>query len=389
MCGRAACTLAPQDLKRKFAYTRRAADCPSDKQPPSPPAQQPQNEDSQQCKDEDDMRKEDSSCDYIEPAFIDEAAKYKQSYNTTPKQHLPVLLQSKDGHREFRVMQWGLVPSWHKGDPSNFTLSMFNARLEGIADKASFRTPLKWGRRCVVVVDGFYEWQVLSNKKRQPYFIYFSNSGNASRCQSASQAEAVKGSIRPLTLAGIYDVWKPKASPATSPKKAAASSTLVTESPSAAETEDSNVQSALETFTIITVPAAASLGWLHDRMPAVLTTDEDVDAWLDAGKVPAHEALSRLSPVNNALAWHPVGRQVGNIRYSEPDCVVEVDPVPQEEKQRAKMASGMAAWLNKASPKRSTKTAASSRDEAPVAKLPKCKSTEKASDDEVIIIDEE
>jgi hypothetical protein len=44
----------------------------------------------------------------------------------------------------------------------------------------------------------------------------------------------------------------------------------------------------------------------------------------------------------DCLSWHPVGPSVGNIRSSGADCIVEADPVSVEEKQRAKMASGMA-----------------------------------------------
>jgi putative SOS response-associated peptidase YedK len=113
----------------------------------------------------------------------------------------------------------------------------------------------------------FFEWQVLPSKRRQPYFVYFNDSGNASRCQlSAEGVDASKGSTRPLTLAGIYDVWSPTS------------------------TGDTGLEGeALETFTIITVPATKALSWLHDRMPAVLDRPEAVDAWLDHGTVSAPE----------------------------------------------------------------------------------------------------
>eukprot|EP00045_Choanoeca_perplexa_P015559 m.197369 g.197369 ORF g.197369 m.197369 type:complete len:375 (-) comp17023_c0_seq7:29-1153(-) len=335
MCGRAACTLAPKTLRQKFAYTRKRADKQTDAKSSSHPSDSP-------CQ------------DVQEPAFVDEGCKYQQSYNTTPKQYLPVLLQTKDGHREFRVMQWGLVPSWHKGsDPSTFSLSMFNARLDGIADKASFRTPLKRGQRCVVVMDGFFEWQVLPSKRRQPYFVYFKDSGNDSRCgQDPEHVEGSKASIRPLTIAGIYDTWTPTSKDDDGSGRGSESSSFKQGLPAGAS---------LETFTIITVPAAQSLTWLHDRMPAVLETSADVDAWLDHGTVPAHEALSRLVSAETALSWHPVGKQVGNIRSAGADCIVEVDPVPVEEKQRAKLASGMAAWLKTGSCSPSKKTSSKRR----------------------------
>ena len=34
---------------------------------------------------------------------------------------------------------------------------------------------LEKGNRCIIFVDGFYEWKQLSNKKKQPYYIYHKN----------------------------------------------------------------------------------------------------------------------------------------------------------------------------------------------------------------------
>lgn len=59
-----------------------------------------------------------------------------------------------DGDRVLQCMKWGLVPNWHKGEPSSFGTMLNNCRLDGITEKPSFRGALSKGQRCVVVVDG-------------------------------------------------------------------------------------------------------------------------------------------------------------------------------------------------------------------------------------------
>jgi putative SOS response-associated peptidase YedK len=56
------------------------------------------------------------------------------------------------------------------------------------------------------------------------------------------------------------------------------------------------------------------LGWLHNRIPCLLTTDESVATWLDpATPVPAALAALQLPPAET-IAWHPVAAAVGNVR---------------------------------------------------------------------------
>ena len=83
-------------------------------------------------------------------------------------------------------------------------------------------------------------------------------------------------------------------------------------------------------YTIITVDAAPSLRWLHNRMPAVLETDDDVTAWLSPD-TPAVKALSLLHPVDN-LTWHMAHPDVGNIRNNVENYTIEYVPRPGVEK---------------------------------------------------------
>ena len=58
------------------------------------------------------------------------------------------------GERELCLMQWGLIPSWHKGNPAGMGYKMNNCRSEGMTEKVSFKKPFEKGRRCVVLADG-------------------------------------------------------------------------------------------------------------------------------------------------------------------------------------------------------------------------------------------
>jgi putative SOS response-associated peptidase YedK len=74
---------------------------------------------------------------------------------------------------EFRLMGWGLIPSWAK-DPS-IGAKLINARSETVTEKPSFRAAFKY-RRCLIPADGFYEWQKTQGGAKQSF--NFSMEGN-------------------------------------------------------------------------------------------------------------------------------------------------------------------------------------------------------------------
>ena len=63
------------------------------------------------------------------------------------------------------MMKWGLIPHWSKD--SKLQYSTINARSEDFRTKPVFRDAWKWGQRCLVVTDGFYEWKKLDSKVRK------------------------------------------------------------------------------------------------------------------------------------------------------------------------------------------------------------------------------
>jgi putative SOS response-associated peptidase YedK len=88
----------------------------------------------------------------------------KPRYNIAPTQRAPVIRRKAAG-LAVDDLRWGLVPEWSRDEAIGF--SLINARSETLADKPAFRTAFR-SQRCLIVADGFYEWQVLGRSK-QPW----------------------------------------------------------------------------------------------------------------------------------------------------------------------------------------------------------------------------
>ena len=89
-----------------------------------------------------------------------------ENYNAHPYQKLPVIKKYKNGNT-LENLKWGLVPIWAK--ERDFK-ALFNARLETIDEKVSFKKLIK-DFRCVAVADGFYEWKREEKEKIPNYFV--------------------------------------------------------------------------------------------------------------------------------------------------------------------------------------------------------------------------
>ena len=108
---------------------------------------------------------------------------YDPGYNIAPTESV-LTVRNVEG-REAAFMRWGLVPFWAK-DPK-IGSRMINARAETVAEKPAFRNALK-KRRCLVLADGYYEWQKTPVGKR-PYRI-------------------IMKSGEPFAMAGLWETWK-------------------------------------------------------------------------------------------------------------------------------------------------------------------------------------
>jgi len=170
--------------------------------------------------------------------------------------------------RELVWLRWGLLPSWAQ-DPA-IGNRLINARAETAATKPAFRSALR-RRRCLVVADGFYEWQ-RTGARKQPYFIHMRDD-------------------RPFALAGLWESW---------------------------EGAD---HSALETCAILTTDANELMRPIHDRMP-VIVSPNDYDRWLDAAiQKPEQVApLLKAYPGDGMIAY-PVSPYVNSPARDDPRCI--------------------------------------------------------------------
>ncbi|NWI63888.1 HMCES protein, partial [Todus mexicanus] len=258
---------------------------------------------------------------------------YRPCYNRGPQSSGPVLLARRhlqqDADSSERVlmdMRWGLIPSWFKkDDPSKMQFNTSNCRSDTMLKKSSYKGALLKGKRCVVLADGFYEWQQHGAGK-QPYFIYFPQSKDA--VAEEKEADEEWRGWRLLTMAGIFDCWEP---------------------PTGGE--------ALYTYTIITVDASKDLSFIHHRqgwalaltalsprMPAILDGDEAIRKWLDFAEVPTQEAVKLIQPTEN-IVFHPVSTFVNNIRNNTPECVARIELGAKKEVKATPSSKAMLGWL--------------------------------------------
>lgn len=117
---------------------------------------------------------------------------YPPRWNAAPSQELLVIRRNHEtGAISIDPLRWGLIPHWCS-DPKGGRKPI-NAKCETVRDLPSFREAYR-RRRCIVPVDGFFEWQAIKGQKaKQPYAI------------------AMKDGA-PFGLAGVWENWKDPAS---------------------------------------------------------------------------------------------------------------------------------------------------------------------------------
>jgi len=181
------------------------------------------------------------------------------------------------------LLKWGLIPSWAK-DPA-IGSRMINARADTVAEKPAFRDAFR-RRRCLMVADGFYEWQK-TNGKKQPYFIGMKDES-------------------PFAFAGLWECW---ADPFSGP---------------------------IESCALITTDANDIVRPIHDRMPVILEP-QSYKKWLDPEVQETRELKELLTPLSaEKMKTYPVSTLVNKVENNGPECVAPViiepaTPSPQKE----------------------------------------------------------
>lgn len=181
-------------------------------------------------------------------------------YNIAPTQPVAIV-RVEDTTARVEPARWGLLPHWKKdldGPP------LFNARAETVAKKPSFRDAFK-AQRCVIPLDGYYEWKTGDNPKakKQPFYV--------------------TGPEGLLWAAGLWATGVDRLS-----------------------------------ATMVTTEATEEMAWLHHRLPKFLCREE-IAPWL------AGEALLEPSSVEGFNA-RPADPAVGNVRNDYPELIAEQPP---------------------------------------------------------------
>ncbi len=200
-------------------------------------------------------------------AFIPGGQLLQPRYNVAPTQIMPVIIRDRD-ERQMRMMRWGLVPFWAKD--RSIGNRLINARAESAHEKASFKHALK-SRRCIVPADGYYEWQKLNGSKQAMRII--------------DPASCLIG------FAGLWEQW-----------------------------QDSEGEPLLS-YTILTTNASSSLAEIHDRMPFILSPDQE-ETWLEGprGEESLHDFVNSLVP-RQLLTAYPVSNRVNSPKFDDPTCI--------------------------------------------------------------------
>ena len=196
------------------------------------------------------------------------------SFNVAPTDNVAVVLNN--GVKQLVAMRWGLVPFWAT-DPK-IASKHINARAETLTVKPAFKDAFK-RRRCLVVADGFFEWQK-EGATKIPLFI---------------QLEPE----RPFGFAGLYEVWTPP------------------------------LGEKLVTCTIITTEPNELVRPIHDRMPVILPKDAE-DFWLDSAVEDHTRLLDLLQPYQASdMSAFTVSKLVNSVKNNSPECIEPVSVMGQ------------------------------------------------------------
>jgi putative SOS response-associated peptidase YedK len=203
-----------------------------------------------------------------EPSGVDD---HRPSFNVAPASDILVVVAGSDGARQLRELRWGLVPRWAK-DPKSGS-RMINMRAETVREKPTWQRTLA-SKRCIIPIDGFYEWQDQGKgRRKQPFYI-------------TARDE------QPLALAGLWATWR-----------------------------DPDSDDELWTCTILTTSANKLMRSVHHRMPVILLP-ESWDAWLDPENKDVEQLTALLAPApEDLLMLWPVDQAVGNIRNNRPELL--------------------------------------------------------------------
>jgi putative SOS response-associated peptidase YedK len=188
---------------------------------------------------------------------LDEVPDLPARYNIAPTQPIPVV---RSPHR-LDFLRWGLMIANSKGRGAGI-----NVRVESVARAPAYRDAFR-ARRCLVIVDGFYEWKKNAAGRSQPYVVQ-------------------RQDRQPFALAGIWD---------------------------RGVTLDGEV---LDSCAVLTGPAHGVVAQVHDRMPIIVPASAYA-RWIDGD---VKDVADLLVPSAEGLVAYAVSTIVNSPTNDDSRC---------------------------------------------------------------------
>lgn len=219
----------------------------------------------------------------VELDALDETGErdHRPNFNVAPTTAVLTVVAGRDDdgngpvRRRLRRMRWGLIPPF--ATAIGRSAPLINARSETVATKPSFAQSLRRSR-CLVPMDGWYEWQVEpgpdGKARKVPYFMS-------------------PGDGTTLFMAGLWSRWQDPREPDAPP---------------------------LESTTILTADSVAQLSNVHERMPLILPP-ERWDAWLDPDSLGHPNLIVPSLDAVSAIEIRRVSEKVNSVRNNGPDLL--------------------------------------------------------------------
>ena len=198
--------------------------------------------------------------------FRDNVQFINKQYNIAPTLNIAIYTNT----HLYTYAHFGLIPSWAASRAS----MQINARSESVFEKSSFKEAYRQ-RRCLIPLNGYYEWtKDAETKKSRPHFI-------------------VSATGDYFVFAGIYESWY-----------------------------DNVLNETILTCALLTTEPNNKIAELHDRMPVVLEVDQ-WELWLDPRS--SYKELNRLfSPIaSEKIRYFRVGELVNSVKNNTEACIVE------------------------------------------------------------------
>lgn len=210
------------------------------------------------------------------------------NYNVAPTDSVAAVVSrhaqpDDEPTRRIRLMRWGLVPPWTKPGPDGAPAAggplLINARADKVTTSPAYRSAAQH-RRCLVPMDGYYEWRPPSSASpKTPFYLHRD------------------GAM--LFAAGLWSVWRP----------------------------DRRFDPLLS-VTIITTEAVGELATIHHRMPLLLPENR-WDRWLDPD-APVDTALLAGPPDVAGIAMRQVSTLVNSVRNNSPELIAAAPSQPEQ-----------------------------------------------------------